>query len=133
MKTPPCIVCGQKLKSASDGRGNQPNNGLEFVTEGHYGSTAFDPMNGSRIAVNICDPCLRSAADRGRVLQHVSGFQYKRWNVNDGNGRRSDHPVWGGPDEQVHRAPEAPSREVAADATQRSAKAQAQDGPHRLD
>jgi hypothetical protein len=56
----PCIVCGSKLKNFGSDE-NYPLRGVEFVAKGHYGSTVFDPRDGSRIIVNICDKCLAAA------------------------------------------------------------------------
>jgi hypothetical protein len=56
----PCIVCGCKLENFGSDE-NQPLRGVEFVARGHYGSTVFDPIDGSRIIVNICDKCLAAA------------------------------------------------------------------------
>jgi len=59
IKNIPCFVCEKELDNImEDKRGNQPSNGLEFTTYGHYGSTFFDPMDGTRLAINICDKCL---------------------------------------------------------------------------
>lgn len=60
----PCIVCGKALDNATlmpDGSGlnyNQPSEGLAFRSHGAYGSTAFDPMDGHYLEINICDVCL---------------------------------------------------------------------------
>ncbi len=32
--------------------------GLHFRTYGHYGSTIFDPMDGTYLDVAICDECI---------------------------------------------------------------------------
>jgi hypothetical protein len=63
----PCIVCGVALDNL-DEDGNQPSLGVEFTTYGHYGSTVFDPMDGTAVAVNVCDDCLTHAKNEGRVL-----------------------------------------------------------------
>lgn len=71
--TLPCCVCRKHLENAIDfdtDDVNQPRQGLEFTTEGHYGSTYFDPMDGSLIAVNICDDCLRRLANEGLVKEY---------------------------------------------------------------
>lgn len=68
---PNCIVCGKHLKNFADGsHGNwcQPLEALEFISYGHYGSAEFDPMNGSRLSITICDSCIRLAKDQGKVL-----------------------------------------------------------------
>lgn len=54
----PCFVCGKPLEEVADETSNQPNGATAFITNGHYGSTAFDPMDGSWLELNICDRCL---------------------------------------------------------------------------
>jgi hypothetical protein len=76
----PCIVCGCQLDDALQGiEDNQPYAGTSFVTGGHYGSTAFDPMDGSRLEINVCDPCLTRAADRRIVIHHSNMGRVSRW------------------------------------------------------
>jgi hypothetical protein len=68
----PCIVCGDELCGAgwegSEPYCNQPSGGTGFDTEGHYGSTVFDPMNGNTLSISVCDDCLVTASEQGRVL-----------------------------------------------------------------
>lgn len=64
----PCILCGKELENVVNDAENVPYQGTAFETHGHYGSTAFDPMNGSMLEINFCDDCLRAAARQGRVL-----------------------------------------------------------------
>lgn len=64
MKSLPCIVCKVDLENVGTGE-NQPYGGAEFFTYGHYGSTIFDPMDGSKIILNICDGCIGLALDAG--------------------------------------------------------------------
>lgn len=59
-----CICCGRDLHNITQ-NGFQPNDGLAFVTSGHYGSTYFDPMDGSWLQIAICDDCVKRADDRG--------------------------------------------------------------------
>ena len=59
----PCFKCGCELENLMP-NDNQPNKGLEFITHGHYGSSFFDPMDGSYLRINICDLCLRENRDR---------------------------------------------------------------------
>lgn len=66
--TLPCIVCGSALESAVNEAMNQPAEGLAFQSSGHYGSVAFDPMDGTYLEINVCDKCLESARDNGYVL-----------------------------------------------------------------
>ena len=63
MKTHPCIICGTPVEcmeydNEDDRRGLHPMDGTEFFTYGHYGSTVFDPMNGSSMHIVICNTCL---------------------------------------------------------------------------
>lgn len=61
----PCIVCDKPLMNAMHMVKNQPLDGLQFKTNGHYGTTLFDPMSEfESIAVNICDECLKAKSDK---------------------------------------------------------------------
>lgn len=63
-----CIVCDKKLKTweySEDETNVQPMGGLGFFTYGHYGSAFFDPMDGSKIAIVVCDECICKANDKG--------------------------------------------------------------------
>lgn len=71
----PCIACGKALENEFDDAANQPREGTAFESHGHYGSTAFDPMDGTYIEINVCDPCLVAARDKGAVLH---GMDRKR-------------------------------------------------------
>ena len=55
----PCFKCGAALANVLDGSDNQPSEGTEFRTEGHYGSTFWDSFDGEELVLNVCDPCLR--------------------------------------------------------------------------
>ena len=87
VKQLPCIVCGAELKSAFPPEyttDNQPYAGTAFTTGGHYGSTVFHSMGGSRLEINVCDPCLKKNVSRVGYRtylppkrQHVS---LKPWN-----------------------------------------------------
>lgn len=63
-----CLACGQQLENIHEDCENQPSGGLAFRSYGHYGTTAFDPMDGSFIEITICDPCLVKAAEQQAVL-----------------------------------------------------------------
>lgn len=63
-----CIVCDKELESISSP--NQPHDGLEFVSSGHYGTTVFDPMDGSMLAINVCDSCLKKAIEKKQTLEY---------------------------------------------------------------
>lgn len=60
-----CIRCDKELEEFgwSTHKGYHPDGGLEFVTYGHYGSTFFDPMDGSTIRVVLCDDCTSYAIE----------------------------------------------------------------------
>lgn len=64
-----CIVCGANLRNL-DENGNQPSGGTAFQTKGHFGSTVFDPMDGTCLEINVCDPCLLDKAKSGAVLRY---------------------------------------------------------------
>jgi len=60
----PCFKCGEALNSAMPDSDNIPYKGTAFQTHGHYGSTVFDPMDGTYLELNICDECLTAAPER---------------------------------------------------------------------
>jgi len=64
----PCVVCGAAVENMDDTYANSPYAATAFVTHGHYGSTIFDPMNGSYLELNVCDVCVRRLAGEGKVL-----------------------------------------------------------------
>jgi hypothetical protein len=63
----PCIVCGGELERA-DPMGRQPVGAVTFKGSGGWASE-FDRLDygDQSFAVNICDGCLRSAGQAGRV------------------------------------------------------------------
>lgn len=64
----PCIKCGATLTRVTSDYEGQPNDGIMCTSYGNYGSTVFDPMDGSYLAFNICDPCVKRAAKQGRLM-----------------------------------------------------------------
>jgi hypothetical protein len=68
--SPPCIVCGAALTGLFPDI-NQPSGATAFQTTGHYGSTVFDPMDGSAIEINVCDSCLTAKATEGAVRHYT--------------------------------------------------------------
>lgn len=61
----PCFACGTELRNAlPNDTENQPSEGTEFRTYGHYGSTFWDDFVGEELVLNICDDCLRTAKER---------------------------------------------------------------------
>lgn len=66
-----CIVCRTRLESAFrdySALDNQPYGGLAFQSQGHYGGTVFDPMDGTYLEISVCDPCLVQAGNEGLVI-----------------------------------------------------------------
>lgn len=60
-----CIICENKMTNADymyeDGKEEiHPDDGTVFRTYGHYGSTVFDPMDGSYAEICICNKCLET-------------------------------------------------------------------------
>lgn len=66
MKLPvDCFCCGKVLTNATPSDNvNQPNDAVCFLAPGQYGSTVFDPMDGSSLEINICDECLQTHKER---------------------------------------------------------------------
>lgn len=64
-----CIRCDKQLDPALTEDYNQPYAGTTFTTKGHYGSTFFDPMDGSSLEINICDACLEAAEAKGQIIR----------------------------------------------------------------
>lgn len=65
-----CFKCGKQLENLAptfDSEGYQPYEGTAFKTYGHYGSTAFDPMDGSSLEIVICDYCLETNMKHSKV------------------------------------------------------------------
>ena len=87
-----CIVCGKELEpavpdgpAAQFGVKNQPFGGTTFRTQGHYGSTVFDPLNDLlSLEINVCDEDLLKAAARGLVYvvsrtPQPDDYHYEKW------------------------------------------------------
>ena len=66
----PCIVCRKELENICELEDNQPHAGAAFKSWGHYGSTFFDPMDGSSIEINVCDDCLLKAMHDFIILEY---------------------------------------------------------------
>ena len=63
-----CICCNTPLRNVTDDVDNQPSEGTEFRTFGHYGSTFWDSMDGEEIVINVCDTCLQTHT--GAIARH---------------------------------------------------------------
>lgn len=62
-----CIICKKSLEDIGDD--NQPIGGLSFHSYGHYGTSVFDPMDGTYLEINVCDECVTKGR-RGRQCPH---------------------------------------------------------------
>ncbi len=49
----PCLKCGGVLTRVSDDYEGQPNDGGMCSSSGNYGSTVYDPMDGSYLAILV--------------------------------------------------------------------------------
>ena len=68
-----CIVCDYQPDTAFNGcENNQPYKATAFHTRGHYGSTFFDPLDGTMIEINVCDSCLQKAVAKKQILYYNS-------------------------------------------------------------
>lgn len=67
-----CICCGKEMINICadlEIKGHQPLDGLSFHSYGHYGTTFFDPMDGSCIQIAACDECLEKADAKGWIAR----------------------------------------------------------------
>lgn len=64
-----CIRCEKQMRNFLDDGRHQPDDGLAFFTQGHYGSTFFDPMDGGYLELSICDECVAWADEHGYVYR----------------------------------------------------------------
>lgn len=81
-----CFKCMKELVNVWEDADNQPHDATTFITEGHYGSTVFDPMDRTRLEINICDDCLRRGMARvyhvTPVLPYPRESTYRDWDPN---------------------------------------------------
>lgn len=69
-----CFCCDKELENMQYDMGKDktkhvyvhPMDGLHFQSRGHYGSTVFDPMDGSSLDIAICDECVYSRKEKIR-------------------------------------------------------------------
>lgn len=64
----PCIICGHRLRNVTQDVENQPEEGIACISHGNYGSTVFDPMDGTFLEFNICDECLKLKGEQGVII-----------------------------------------------------------------
>lgn len=67
----PCIICQADLEPVMKDHNTLPYGGTVFTTQGHYGSTMFDPMDGSYLEITICDKCLKEKGKVGHVALYL--------------------------------------------------------------
>lgn len=79
MSVLPCIVCQKALTAIGSPSPNHANDANEFRAHGQYGSTVFDPVDGTYLAVNICDECIVQAGHAGQVLTGDRDRNLKPW------------------------------------------------------
>jgi hypothetical protein len=81
-----CIACRKQMKNYMSG-GLQPDGGIAFYSKGHYGSTIFDPMDGSYLEIVACDECVSKAAAEGLVfhaeMMQLAKYKTERWDGKD--------------------------------------------------
>lgn len=53
-------------------RVEQPDGGVIFVAAGNFGSEVFDPMDGSKLQIIICDDCVEFSEDVMLVQRAVT-------------------------------------------------------------
>jgi hypothetical protein len=70
MKPVPCVICHKRLDEAIPDSTNQPYKATTFMTHGHYGSTFFDPMDGSYLEINVCDECLERVKSENKIYHY---------------------------------------------------------------
>jgi len=63
-----CIVCEKEVDNWDGAYPERepavhPIDGTVFRTYGHYGSTVFDPMDGTYLDIVVCDECLKDRLD----------------------------------------------------------------------
>lgn len=68
-----CFKCEKELQDVQgyedkSSTRNHPCDALSFHTKGHYGTTVFDPMDGSSLEINICDDCIKLGTKKGLVV-----------------------------------------------------------------
>lgn len=91
-----CIICEKELENivCQDENVNQPSDAIACETFGHYGATAFDPMDGSFLEFNICDACLVSKAKSNLIL-----IGFAQWDETGKQSREQPLKLWAGPDQ----------------------------------
>jgi len=73
-----CIKCGCAVENWDDVDPDtiQPIGGTVFRTYGHYGSSVFDPMDGTYMEIVVYDECLR---DNQHTYQSVDNERKRKF------------------------------------------------------
>lgn len=81
-----CIACDVEVENwdaacHKDQPQVHPIGGTLFRTYGHYGSSIFDPIDGSYIEVVVCDECLatKMSYTHGSVDKEIMLLGAKNW------------------------------------------------------
>lgn len=73
----PCAICKKELEAITPGN-NHADDANAFRAHGQYGSTKFDPVDGSWLEVNICDECFVELGRAGLVFIGSPPARYPR-------------------------------------------------------
>jgi hypothetical protein len=70
-----CIVCDRQFERAANDPlfDAVPYGGTLFYSSGHYGSTVFDPFDGTKLEIIVCDKCLVERQLRVALVFHAPG------------------------------------------------------------
>jgi len=80
----PCVVCDKPIPAIYRGA-RQPSGAVTFTSRGNYGSAVLDNIALAHVEINVCDPCLVTAAQRGQVREVLplprpqQQFRVKNW------------------------------------------------------
>lgn len=75
-----CVRCDKELVDLEHSEPQlHPIDGLCFSTSGHYGSTYFDPMDGTVLQIVVCDDCVRKLEDEGRAVRLQQFTRPSEW------------------------------------------------------
>jgi hypothetical protein len=83
-----CFRCDRLLNNITPS-GVQPVDGLAFHSYGHYGTSYFDPLDGTCIQIAVCDECLE---DRAACIIGPSGYNARYdWSAIDDAALKEKH------------------------------------------
>lgn len=76
MKEVECIKCGKTSRNFSEDGIHPIDSALVFRSYGNFGSTVFDPLDGSYIDIVVCDTCMVEYAKKTGITE-VESFEYE--------------------------------------------------------